>query len=115
MWEFIGALAAGILLGGSGWALRDAYNKGKNKVSTTIFINDIRDLNRKHDMLKKELASLTNIVKIVENDHARMWKTLESIDANLDKNSQLIASANATLAGLGNLIEMILKGEIQTQ
>lgn len=126
MWEFAGFI--GTFLCGIGMmALRDAFFKGKNAVRLNSIEAEQRKIQERmtegFEKLSKEISDFSETKDIVQRHGERMLsltrdnqRLLDSVDELNNTNSTLnqsVVKMDATLQGLSNLIDHIIKGDLR--
>jgi uncharacterized protein HemX len=122
MWEFGGALL-GVITG----ILGTVFAMGRRAQTVKSLIQDVRtiaednkDRIEKHFDMEKLIGRLQQKIEAQDerldrlaDDQERSMRTMEKLDENLDKNSQLVAKCDATLEGLKHLLQNIFDGNLK--
>jgi len=88
--------------------IREAYFKGKNVQSMTSMRTEIDGLKRE----LKEVQDMNGTLETLVRDNNKVMETIGELANSNSKLNQSVASLDATLKGMKEMINMIITGDI---
>jgi len=113
MWLEIFSGIGGGLITFIGTLIHKAYLRGKDASVQHRALIDLSMLEKVIEEIKKEISEIKLSHAVINRDYVEMKESVQALNENIDKNNQMLASANATLGGLDNLVRMILTKQIK--
>lgn len=116
MWELIAGLTIGII----GATLKDVFIKGRTQARLENVEKQMAIQTEIVDQLKKETHNLENYTKLhqemimsIREDHEKIDSSVDALNDNIAQNNQAIASLDATLKGVQQLLQNIFEGNLK--
>jgi len=114
----------GVITGIAAMLLRDTFIKGKNQQKIDSMQKQIINLedhwddytelmNESISSLKQSNESKDQRINAMTRDHLKIEQSIGELNKNIGMNNQAIASLDATLQGVNNLLKHIIDGKLK--
>lgn len=105
----IGGLACVIF----GMISKDFFLKGRNQATIKTLVDDVEKLKETMITVEKANLLLAQTVMTIQKDHLKIDETVTTLNESINKNNQALASLEATMGGLKQLLQNIFDGNLK--